>query len=265
MNRRDLLLGTSSLLAAAATRGLGQESTPRAPETVLVAGATGSIGRFVVQHLLAGGHAVRGLTRHPDQAQEREPRVQWTQGDFQLPDSLEGVANGVDRIVFAAGSKSWEDPSNSPELVDFGGVRELCERGKRAGVKRMVVISSVGTHNPLKQASDHLRNVLKWKAKAEEHLRASGLEHSILRPLGMWNRPGGELGVAVVSGDTVRASVTISRQDLAVVAAECAFLEGAVNKSFELFNAATFELDSWKADLAKLPANAPAMQATDGE
>jgi len=265
MNRRDLLLGTSSLLAAAAARGLGQEPAPRSPETVLVAGATGSIGRFVVQHLLAGGHAVRGLTRHPQEAAEREPRVQWAQGDFKSPDSLEAIAEGVDRIVFAAGSKSWADPSNSPELVDYGGVRELCDRGQRAGAKRMVVISSVGTRNPLKEASDHLRNVLKWKAKAEEHLRGSGLDHAILRPLGMWNRPGGELGVAVLSGDSVRASVTISRQDLAVVAAECAFLEGARNKSFELFNAATPELDAWKADLAKLPVDVRAVGESKDE
>ncbi len=232
---------------------------------VLVAGATGSIGRFVVQHLLAGGHAVRGLTRHPEKAREGEPRVQWAQGDFTAPDTLEGIAEGVDRIVFAAGSKSWADPSNSPELVDYGGVRELCDRGLRAGAKRMVVISSVGTRNPLKQASDHLRNVIRWKAKAEEHLRASELDHAILRPLGMWNRPGGELGVAVLSGDTVRASVTISRQDLAVVAAECAFLDGARDKSFELFNAATLQLDSWKADLAKLPADVRSELEPKGE
>lgn len=96
----------------------------------------------------------------------------------------------------------------------------LADRGKAAGVKRIVLISSAGVTQDLIGASAHLRNVLKWKLAAEEHLRASGVDYTILRPLGLWDEPGGKLGVALLQGDTVRANVLMSRAHLAAVAAD---------------------------------------------
>lgn len=238
----------------AATRSSApQVSSPT--ETVLVVGATGSIGKFVVQDMLARGHRVRGLTREPAKARAALPNVEWMQGDLREPRTLEDAVRGCQRIVYAAGSRSWADPTNTPEKVDYGGVAALADLSKQHGVKRLVVISSAGVTQALPGASEHLRNVLHWKRKAEEHVRASGVEYAILRPLGMYDEPGGKLGVALLQGDVVRASVTISRQDLASVASEAAFHPDARNKTFELFNAATFKIDGWKLDLAKLDAD----------
>jgi len=246
---RGALTGLCVLFAMAALPAAtpAELTPPAAPPTVLVAGATGSIGRFVVQKLLARGVHVRGLTRKPDEARAELPAVEWVGGDLREPDSLKDV----DAIIFAAGSKSWQDPTNTPELVDFGGVAALADLGLAAGCRQFVLISSAGVTQDTSGMSAHLQNVLKWKGKAEEHLRRSGLPYTILRPLGMWDEPGGQLGIALLQGDVVHASVSISREDLAAVAVECAFNPDARNKTMELFNAATFELDSWKTDLKR--------------
>lgn len=243
-----------AVCASAQTQGISP--TPaEPPETVLVAGATGSIGKHVVQLLLARGHHVRGLTRKPDEARQDLPAVDWVRGDLRERESLADALRGVDKIVFAAGSRSWEDPTNTPEKIDFGGVAALAELGHSAGVKHMVLISSAGVTREWPNASAHLKNVLKWKAAGEASLRKSGVPYTILRPLGMWDEPGGQIGIALLQGDAVQASVTISRIDLAAVAVESLFHPDARNKTFELFNAATFSIDSWKKDLAKLHAD----------
>jgi uncharacterized protein YbjT (DUF2867 family) len=230
---------------------------PAEPATVLVAGATGSIGKFVVRDLLAAGHRVRGIPRRLDYAREGEPRAEWFEGDLCDPDSLGDAVDGADAIVFVAGSKSWEDPTNTPELVDYGGVAALADLGALFGVERMVLVSSAGVTQSLEGRSEHLRNVLKWKRLGEEHLRSSGLDYTILRPLGMWDRPARELGIAMTQGDRLASRVTISREDLARVVVHCVFSPDAAHKTFEPFNAAAFDVDGWKQDLAQLSADAP--------
>ena len=222
---------------------------------MLVAGATGSIGKHVVQELLAQGHRVRGLTRNPEAARAKVPGAEWVGGDLRERESLVPAVAGVDGIVYAAGAKSWSDPTNTSELIDYGGVRHLAELGAEAGATRMVLISSAWVTRERPGVSDHLRNVLKWKGKGEESLRASGLGYTILRPLGMGDGPRGQLGVALVQGDVVEANVYIQRRDLALVAATCLFHPDARNKTVELFNAATFRVDDWTRDLKKMRAD----------
>lgn len=251
-----VLVGLASL-APARARGAALQDADRAPRTILVAGATGNIGRHVVQDLLARGHRVRGLTRRPEAARQRVPAVEWVGGDLRERATLVPVVEGVDGIVYVAGARSWEDPTNTSEAIDFHGVAWLAELGREVGAERMVLVSSAWVTRERPSVSDHLRNVLKWKGMGEEALRSSGLDYAILRPLGMGNGPGGEMGVALLQGDTIEASVYIEREDLAAVAAECLFNPDARNKTFELFNAATFRIDGWKADLKKLRADRP--------
>ena len=253
-----LLVGLLLLAAVPQSPPTPSPAAPPAdPKTVLVAGATGSIGKFVVRDLLAAGHHVRGLTRRLDYAREGEPRAQWFEGDLRDPDSLGDAVEGADAIVFVAGSKSWADPTNTPELVDYGGVAALADLGALFHVERMVIVTSAGVTQPMEGRSDHLKNVLKWKRLGEDHLRSSGLDYTILRPLGMWDRPAREMGIALTQGDTLASRVTISREDLARVAVHCIFSPDALNKTFEPFNAAAFDVDGWKQDLGKLATDLP--------
>lgn len=247
-----LLLG---LLPIQEQRRVTQSAAPE-PLRVLVVGATGQIGKHAVTELLARGQSVRALTRHPEEARRLEPRVEWVAGDLRVASSLEAVCKDMDALIFAAGSRTYEDPSNTPERIYATGVESLCRLAQRDGVQHLVLISSSGVTQELPGASEYLKEVLRAKFKGEQALRRSGLAYTILRPIGMGDMPGGQLGVALLQGDTIRASVTISRQDLALVAVESLFLPAARFKTVELFNAATQRLDSWKTDLARLEADA---------
>jgi uncharacterized protein YbjT (DUF2867 family) len=73
--------------------------------TVLVVGATGSIGRLVVEVALRQGHAVRALVRTPEKARELPRKAQVALGDVTHPDTLPGAVDGVNAIVFTLGSE----------------------------------------------------------------------------------------------------------------------------------------------------------------
>jgi len=72
--------------------------------TVLVVGATGSIGRLVVEEALRQGHSVRALVRTPDKARALPHESQVAIGDVTRPDTLPVAVEGVDAIVFTLGS-----------------------------------------------------------------------------------------------------------------------------------------------------------------
>ncbi len=267
--QRRLLLRVALLLAVApgVRANQAEAGAAEAPQTILVAGATGNIGRFVVADLLARGHRVRGLTRAPGKASERVPQAEWVGGDLRDRASLVPAVDGVDAIVFVAGARSWSDPSNSAKKIYFEGVEHLAQLGHAAGARRMVLVSSAGTERGWPGASDHLRDVLRWKARGETSLRASGMEFAILRPLGMDDGPGGKFGIALTQGDAVRSRVSISRADLAAVTVEAVFSPHARNASFELFNA-TSSPGAWRRDLELLrpdptPATSPDANAAD--
>jgi uncharacterized protein YbjT (DUF2867 family) len=93
--------------------------------TVLVTGAAGNIGRIVVEHLVAAGESVRALTRDPRRV--FPAGVQVVTGDLAEPATLEHAFDGVGRLfLFAV-------PATA---------RAVVWRARRAGVRRVVVLSS---------------------------------------------------------------------------------------------------------------------------
>ena len=71
--------------------------------TVLVVGATGSIGRLIVEEAVRQGHAARALVRDPGRALELPPEAQVVKGDLTRPETLAAAVEGVDAVVFTAG------------------------------------------------------------------------------------------------------------------------------------------------------------------
>jgi uncharacterized protein YbjT (DUF2867 family) len=74
------------------------------PLTVLVVGATGSIGRLVVEEVVKNGHAVRALARDPRKARRLLPGAEVVAGDLTDPDTLTAAVAGVNAIIFTHGS-----------------------------------------------------------------------------------------------------------------------------------------------------------------
>lgn len=253
-----LLLGPGAARFAAV-----QEGAPKPPpvlpsmkgETVVVAGATGRTGKVVVQLLLAQGAKVRGFSRKVEEARAAVPGVEWVTADVRDPKTLEGIAKGADRMVIALGSNSFRDPSNKPEEVDDGGVARLAALAKAANLKHVVLVSSAGVTRAQpgeERFAKLMYGVMTAKLRGEDALRRSGVPYTVLRPVGLWDKPPGEYGIALVPGDPP-ISAMISRSDVAAVAVHALVDPAARNKTVVILNAAQSQQDGWKSAFAGVP------------
>jgi uncharacterized protein YbjT (DUF2867 family) len=227
------------------------------PLTVLVAGATGRTGRRVVAQLRERGHQVRAFVRDEQRARERLGEdLEFVVGDVREPDALASAFDGVDAVISAIGSSGRaKDPGNTPEAVDYMGVRNLVDGAAAAGVGRFVLVSSMGVTvagHPLNQMFD---DILQWKYKGEQHLRASGLPYTIIRPAGLTEDAGGAVGVKLMAED--EGEGFIPRADVATACIEALQHEAAANKTFSMLS----DGDSppggdWAARFAAIPVDA---------
>ena len=146
---------------------------------VLVAGSHGKIGRRVVQRLHDRGHDVVAMIRDPAQAEEMaalggEPLVADLTGD------LSAAPQGCEAIVYTAGAGAGSGAAKK-QTVDRAGSDKLVDAAPAAGVRRYVMVSSMGAEDP--EAGDPaMRPYFEAKAQADAHLRDSPLDWTILRP-----------------------------------------------------------------------------------
>lgn len=181
---------------------------------VLVAGATGETGQMVVRNLMAQGHAPTALVRGSSDTDTLPHGTDLREGD--LTDLQPGVCEGMDAVVFAAGSGSSTGPEMT-DKVDRDGAKSLIDHAKAAGVTRFVMLSTIGADQS--DPEGDLAHYLKAKHEADEHLQASGLTYAILRPVAL-NNDGRSSDV--ILGEDVDKSATASRADVAHLLAEAA-------------------------------------------
>lgn len=209
----------------------GTESTP----VVLVAGATGGTGQAVVDQALARGYRVRALVRDETKARMLfGDRVQYVVGDVRVPRTLRKAVRGADQVVSALGANVQRDPQNSPERVDYLGVKALADAAHTAGVSQFILVSSMGVTHPDHQLNAMLDNVLSWKLKGEDAVRAMGIHYTIVRPAELTNEPGGRRGVRIMQGDPIDGEGTISRSDVAAVLVDAIGREDLYDTTFEI-------------------------------
>ncbi len=147
----------------------------RAP-CLLVVGATGTLGRPVVQLLRTHGLAVRALCRHPERAADLAALgAEVVAGDLTDAASLQRACRGVTRVLAAAhgmlGRGRWRS-----EAVDDAGHRALIAAARDAGAERFVYTSVMGA------AAAHPVDFFRTKHRIEQLLCASGLPWVVLRP-----------------------------------------------------------------------------------
>jgi len=227
---------------------------------VLVAGATGRTGQEVVKQLLAEKFQVRALVR--DEAKARAQfgdKVQYVVGDVREAATLQGAAKGATYVVSALGSNSRKDPTNKPERVDYEGVKNLVDAAKSAGVQQFVLVSSMGVTQPDHMLNKMLDNILQWKLKGEDHLRASGVPYTIVRPGGLTETPGGKQGIKVEQGDRPAdgksAPGMIPRADVASVIVRSLGTADARGKTFEIVTDPATTSVEWRSFFKNLKAD----------
>lgn len=111
--------------------------------TILVTGATGNVGRHLVDQLLADGHPVRALTRNPTAAR-LPPDAEVVAGDLTDTDTLTGVFDGVTAAFFITFDGATYAPlANGDRLVSLA---------KEAGVRHVALLEGEETSSPLSRA-----------------------------------------------------------------------------------------------------------------
>ncbi len=176
---------------------------------ILVAGATGSTGTRVMEKLVEGGHDAVALVRESSDTSKLPTQAEQRVGD--LADLQDGVCDGCDAVIFAAGS-GGDTGADMTDKIDRDGAISLIDHAKKAGVSRFVMLSSVGAENP--DPDTDMGHYLKAKHDADEHLKASGLTYAILRPVALTDDDGsGE----VILGDDVDPKAKAARGDVAMV------------------------------------------------
>ena len=253
-----LALGSSGLLGAGLSGAAGLARAPdENPLTIAVLGATGRTGKHVVEDLTARGHAVRGISRSAGQ-QPPQDGVTWISADVRKPESVRPALEDVDALVYAVGVTFSQVEVSALYDVYHTGVADTADLARQAGVRRFVLLSSAG-RSPASEMPEELRPSMDAKAKGEAALRASGIHYTISRTPGLWNRPGGEYGILFLQTERIPPGgpYMICREDSASVLAECAIGEKAINKTFAVLNAITYEVGAWRDALSFLQQDPP--------
>ena len=201
---------------------------------LLVVGATGSIGRLVVEEALRAGHAVRALVRNLQAAKQLPAQAERVQGDLTVPSSLKGALDGIDAIVFTHGSSGQSKVD--AERVDYGGVRNVLE-ALNGRPLRVALMTAIGVTNRT-AAYNRSTAIHDWKRRAERLVRASGLPYTIVRPGWFdYNAPD-QHRLAFLQGDRRHAGDAsdgvVARRQIAQVLVASLASSAALRKTFEL-------------------------------
>jgi uncharacterized protein YbjT (DUF2867 family) len=250
------------LAGCAAQPDVGQTAGASAspPELILVAGASGRTGRFVVQHLQLRANdevILRPLTRSRDEALKRLgpafADLDWVECDVRDPAQVAAAMRGVTQVISVIGANQVSGP-NSAEFVDYGGVKNLVDAAVAEKVSHFVLLTAIGVTDPAHPFNKATKGALGWRLKGEDYLRASGLSYTIVRPGGLVNQPVGEQGLRIEQGDNWRPLLrsTLSRDDLALVLIESLRNPAARRTTFELVNDPAIAPGTWRKALSGL-------------
>lgn len=214
----------------------------------LVVGATGMLGGLITRRLLDQGKEVRILVRHDSPSAElaRQGRATAAEdliaagarpvyGDLKDRGTLDAACAGVTTVITTANSavRGGED---NPQTVELQGNRNLIDAAQAAGVGHFIFVSA-------QMASpDSPAPFLAGKAQTETHLRASGMDYTILAPdifMEVWihmlvGLPASSGQPVTVIGSGERVHSFISMGDVAAFAVAAVDNAAAKNRRFEL-------------------------------
>jgi uncharacterized protein YbjT (DUF2867 family) len=194
---------------------------------VLVTGATGRVGRVVIDQLLDAGVPVRALARRSEAAATLPAKVEVFTGDLTVPDSLDPALNGAGAVFLV-----WTAPPRTAEAV----VERLA-----AHVRRVVFLSSPHqTPHPFFQQPNPMAVL---HADIEQLIAATGLESTIIRPGMLASNSLAWWAPAIRAGEVVRwpygtaETAPVDDRDVAAVAARTLCQDGYTRGDYVLTGA----------------------------
>ncbi|HEY9624474.1 MAG TPA: SDR family oxidoreductase [Crinalium sp.] len=187
---------------------------------VFLAGASRGVGREIAQELRKKSLSVKALLRtDAAQAELEALGITVAFGDALDADAVEQamLADPVWAVITTVGGMPQDG-----QRVDYLGNKNLIDAAVKAGVQKFILVSSIGSGNSVvalsPQVLQTLGPVLAEKERAEQHLIASGLTYTIVRPGGLKSEPATGNGVLTLDPTVVG---TIHRADVAQLVCKC--------------------------------------------
>ncbi|MEL0642782.1 SDR family oxidoreductase [Olleya sp. Ti.3.14] len=199
-------------------------------ENILVAGANGTTGKKIVNLLSQSQYF------NPIAMVRKEEQIPYFKAKYietvlaDLEQDVSGAFNKtIDKVVFAAGSGGKKVVE-----VDQEGAKRMIDASNKYKVRKFVMLSSMGADQPEK--AEQLQDYLKAKHNADEYLKSSGLNYSIVRPGSLTN---GELTNKIQLETKLNKSGEISRNDVAQTLVRSLNDDVANNATFEILKGET--------------------------
>lgn len=198
-------------------------------EKVLVAGATGTTGKKIINLLKdSKNYEPIAMVRNEEQSAEfNKQGIETRMGD--LEENIDRITENVHKVIFAAGSGG-----KKVHAVDQEGAKKLMDAGRRTKIDKFVMLSSMGAENP--EEAPKLQEYLKAKHNADEYLKASLLPYTILRPGTLTNDAGTGM---IQAKERINNSGSISRDDVAKTLVASLEMDQARDKTFEIVSGET--------------------------
>ena len=188
---------------------------------ILVIGASQGTGALAVKEALARGHQATAFARSPEKLDAESPNLTRFKGDFHDAASVDKAIPGHGAVIITASVKKLSTFKEQPDFFSKGTALVI-EAMKRHGVRRLVVLSALGTGETRRLMPAPARLLLlDWilKIPFQDHQRqeamveASGLEWTIARPGRLTGGAAKKKFIATKKIEKVPSS--ISRADLA--------------------------------------------------
>jgi uncharacterized protein YbjT (DUF2867 family)/ligand-binding SRPBCC domain-containing protein len=213
------------------------------PLTVIVAGGTGFVGSAIAREVRRRGHRVIVLSSRGEAARGSLPDdIEIREVDVRDPDATATAVGDGDALVIALAFRN--SPIESPRrgqtfmAVDAAGTEHLVAAARASGIGRLVYLSGAGA------AADAERHWFRAKWRAEEAVRASGIDATILRPTWIYG-PGDvslnrfigfarTLPIVPMTNRGGQALAPVFIDDIARLAADSLVDPAAANRVFEV-------------------------------
>lgn len=153
---------------------------------IIVFGATGGVGKYVVQQGLDAGLEVTAFVRTPAKLEITHENLNVVQGDAFNKEEVSAAISNHDAVVSCLGSS--KGMRKSEELQNM--TKNIVEGMKEHNVDRIVYTASAGVHKELtgimgKVIMQLLKNALIDHRAAVGHIQDAGLNYTIVRPMGL--------------------------------------------------------------------------------
>jgi uncharacterized protein YbjT (DUF2867 family) len=231
---------------------------------ILVAGGTRGTGLLVVELLESRGFRVRVLARDPIRAKaDLSAAVEIVAGDITKADTLPAAVKGVSHIIFTAGIRSGRYAREEiVKATDYQGVLNTVDAARATGFSgRFVYMNSLGITTssiPAILLNALKKNTLVWRRRAEEGIRASGVDYAIVRVGFLLNSQAGQHAVRVTQ-DSLPLAIRnrIARADVSEALVEAVHHPAASRATFDVVWGKGRHRESWKTLFAELKPDRP--------